>query len=601
MAQPTDDAAIDLELQRQMLPVLSGSAWGIDALWLVVLVGVWAPERQPWFWLLLLYYVLVAGGRYLFHRLFAQRQRDDEEFRRWMRGYCVVSVLLGLGWAGPVVVARIGGPGLDLILPVVALAGMAINSAFARSPYPSAAVAFAAPALLVAGLALVPGADLTMAALAVGHAVYLAGLLNLVRTLHRGHRQRLVTDRDLHRTVAALERAKQEAEAANLAKSSFLAIMSHEIRTPMFGVVGAAELLSRGELDQRQRRLVHTVQSSAAALLRIIDDVLDFSKIEAGRMELERAPFSLAAVLDAAVETLRPQAAAKGLALTGAVAADTPDRLIGDETRVRQILLNLLGNAVKFTERGSVSAAARLEAGSLVLTVADSGIGIEPAELQRLFRPFTQADTSTTRRFGGSGLGLSIVRRLAQLMGGDVAVESTPGRGSTFTVTLTVEVAEPMPPAAVAQGLAGLDAACAGPRARVLVVDDYPINLEVLGQQFATLGVAVDMASGGGDALARWRAGRHALVLTDIHMPDLDGYALTRSLREEEGPGGPRTAIVALTADAVKGEAERCRAAGMDDYLSKPLTLERLQQTLERWLPGGNAQQQPASAAGAQP
>jgi signal transduction histidine kinase/DNA-binding NarL/FixJ family response regulator len=406
---------------------------------------------------------------------------------------------------------------------------------------------------------------------------------------------------ELERARDGAESARQEAEAANRAKSTFLATMSHEIRTPMNGVLGSAELLERENLSERQRRLVGTVRTSATALLRIIDDVLDFSKIEAGRMELERAPFDLAALVDGTVETLRVQAQRKGLNLVAAVAPHGPHALIGDATRVRQILYNLVGNAIKFTEAGDVRVMARTsvrggQSVRLDLAVADTGIGMSAEQTARLFQPFAQADNSTTRRFGGTGLGLSIVRRLAQLMGGDVAVSSEAGKGSTFSATLMVELdsagarpAETAPTPTVTGRRVG----------RVLAVDDYDVNLEVLAGQLDILGVDVDLARDGIEALTRWRNHDYALVLTDIHMPDMDGVELTRQIRAEEAvsSGRPRTPIVALTANALKGEAERCIAAGMNDYLTKPLTLDRLRTTLDRWLSAGAQETGPVAAA----
>jgi signal transduction histidine kinase/CheY-like chemotaxis protein len=408
--------------------------------------------------------------------------------------------------------------------------------------------------------------------------------------------------RELGKERDVAQAAREEAEAANQAKSTFLATMSHEIRTPMNGVVGTAELLERENLSERQKRLVGTVRSSAAALLRIIDDVLDFSKIEAGRMELEEAPFSLRSLIEGTADTLSVQVEKKGLAIAATVDPGTPDALLGDATRLRQVLFNLIGNAAKFTDKGSVAVRVRAvgddgEHVTLSIAVSDTGIGMDDAQQARLFKPFSQADSSTTRRYGGTGLGLSIVRRLAELMDGEVSVQSAPGRGSTFTVTVRVrrtkELAvmpsetEPAP-----LPVAGL---------RVLAVDDYQVNLEVLEGQFEILGIPLDTATNGIEALTLWRERPYALVLTDIHMPDMDGFELTRQVRTEEGAHRERrrTPVLALTANALKGESERCTAAGMDDYLTKPLTLDRLREAVARWT-AVPAEEKPVGGAAAE-
>ena len=396
----------------------------------------------------------------------------------------------------------------------------------------------------------------------------------------------LVTDMtDTKTRERELEAARDEAEAANQAKSTFLATMSHEIRTPMNGVIGTAELLGREPLNERQSRLVGTIRTSAAALLRIIDDVLDFSKIEAGRMELEEAPFSLRSVVEGTAETLSSQAERKGLVLSATVEPGTPDLLKGDATRVRQILFNLIGNALKFTDTGGVQVTVRRLAGDssivrLALAVSDSGIGMSTEQIARLFQPFAQADSSTTRRFGGTGLGLSIVRRLAELMGGEARVESTAGKGSTFTVTLDLAIADHAPAETSAPLAAGEIVG-----GTVLAVDDYEINLEVLTGQLEILGVPVETALNGIEALTKWRERPYALVLADVHMPDMDGFELTRQIRAEEAVKDTgRTPILALTANALKGEADRCLAAGMDGYLTKPLTLDKLREALAQWM-----------------
>jgi len=385
----------------------------------------------------------------------------------------------------------------------------------------------------------------------------------------------------------AAERARADAEAANQAKSTFLAIMSHELRTPLNGVLGMMDVLEHQSIDPEQRKTIGVIRESASALLRIIDDVLDFSKIEAGRMELEETAFLLSDLIAGTIGTVRPQAVAKGVELTATIDPDTADSLLGDPTRIRQILFNLLGNALKFTAQGSV----HLSVGSqalgggrhrLSLTVMDTGIGIDAAQQARLFQPFSQADSSTTRRFGGTGLGLSIVRRLAELMGGDVGVESEVGRGAAFTVVLILRAADRVPRATLPDPRLSALTKIGG---RLLIVDDHPVNREVLVRLAALLGLDADVAADGEDALTLWQPGRYVAVMADMHMPRLDGFGLTRELRARERAAGvARTPIVAVTADAMRGEEERCLAADMDAYIAKPVSLASLRTVLVRWV-----------------
>jgi signal transduction histidine kinase/CheY-like chemotaxis protein/HPt (histidine-containing phosphotransfer) domain-containing protein len=398
------------------------------------------------------------------------------------------------------------------------------------------------------------------------------------------------------------ERARAEAEAANRAKSTFLAAMSHEIRTPMNGVLGMMDVLERSSLEPAQERNVAVMRQSAQGLLRIIDDVLDFSKIDAGRMDIEAAPFSLSELVAATVKTMMPQARRKHLRLSAEPSGAGPDRVIGDPTRVRQILFNLVGNAIKFTDQGfvrihAVSRAQRDGSVLVSLMVADSGIGMDETTRARLFEPFMQADSSTTRRFGGTGLGLSIVRRLAQLMGGDVDVETAPGEGARFTVHLRLSETRPAALADIKGDKLPPSFPPWATAARLLVADDHPVNLEVILRQLELLGLSAETAEDGATALVKWRKAPHDVILLDLHMPVLDGFGLAKAIRHEEAKRGlPRTALVAVTADAMKGKDARCYAAGMDGFVTKPVSIDALARTLGRWVPNLVAMPAPGRA-----
>jgi signal transduction histidine kinase/DNA-binding response OmpR family regulator len=564
----------------------------------------------------------------------------------------------------------------------------------------------------------------------------------------------LTAQRALLETQAAnLLQARDAAEAATRAKSAFLATMSHEIRTPMNGVIGMVEVLAHERLPERQADAVRTIQASAFSLLRIIDDILDFSKIEAGRLDLEHAPVVLSELLESVCDTLMPLALAKGVELNLFIAPRVPPQVWSDATRLRQVLCNLVGNAIKFSggrpqQRGRVSIRVDVTPGTtplgLVLRIDDNGIGIAPDTLARLFTPFTQAEASTTRRFGGTGLGLAICKRLVTLMGGDVAVHSVLGVGSTFTVSLPVDavehavtagladvanldcivvgsnvpvddlvaylihawartlcVADLEAAARAADGMVGpvvihnmgcdsatlprvqalfagvpharhlvlhrartgaapmaahglaLDATCLrraallqavavaagraspaglqddhGPtpaaeetnlptvaeaRAKgqlILVAEDDEINRKVILRQIELLGGAAELAVNGLEALRLWRSGDYALLLTDLHMPDMDGYSLARAIRREENEQGllaaERMPILALTATAPHGDGGHAELAGLDGYLTKPVPLKLLEAALRQWLPAeradtvaGELDELPLPAAGA--
>ncbi len=616
---PSTETPLDLKVRVELVrTAYDDSLYGAPFAALVAVVFGSAmldatPARTVWIWMAVAVSCNVL--RLVMRWLFLRRAVPVVEISFWSKSFAVVSGLTGLSWGIGAWIFFSGGQPINQLLTVLVLAGLTTGAARLLVPNLAANLAYFYASIIPLMLAFFPDPNLRSGALAAMCVFYLGymtfaarqQLHTLKRSIRLGYENAALVDslsaaknsadqlnQGLSAEIARREVVESELRAASertlsasRAKSEFLATMSHEIRTPMNGILGMLRIVRDTPLAPAQREQIDTAANSADTLLDLINDILDFSKIEAGRLELERIAFDPAASLRTVVELLRPRTAAKGLTFAAEFDPHLPPALRGDPTRLRQVLFNLLGNAIKFTDQGSVTlrlaCAEHTPAHAAVtFSVVDTGIGLDPESAARLFSAFTQADSSMSRRFGGTGLGLAIFQKLVEAMGGKITVQSAPGHGSTFAFTLRL-------PRASVEDTHRLTTSAPATRfappvllGRVLVVEDDQVNQRVIGHFLKQMGLETVLVEDGYEAVQTATTAPRDAILMDCQLPGLDGLEATRRIRAKL-PGQPLP-IIALTANASTQDRDACLAAGMDDYLTKPVRPELLAATLQKWL-----------------